>query len=130
MTEDSLQKAGRIRTLDGWRAVAILGVVWYHAMDAFLTHRDALYVTASRFGRFGVDIFFGLSGMLITGILLKQWGQTGAISLKAFYIRRAFRILPVYLLFLGGWSRRWVGCMGPENSQVVCSFSETIFRAI
>ena len=63
-------------------------------MRYFFTNDDAYYLTAARFGAFGVDIFFGLSGVLITGLLLKQWGETGAISLKAFYTRRAFRILP------------------------------------
>jgi peptidoglycan/LPS O-acetylase OafA/YrhL len=91
----------RIPTLDGWRAVAIVAVIWHHAMRYFFTNDDAYYLTAARLGAFGVDIFFGLSGLLITGLLLKQWGETGAISLKAFYTRRAFRILPIYLVFLG-----------------------------
>jgi peptidoglycan/LPS O-acetylase OafA/YrhL len=91
----------RIPTLDGWRGVAIIGVIWYHAMDYFFINKDIPYVSLARFGRFGVDIFFGLSGMLITGLLLEQMGQTSTISLKAFYTRRAFRILPIYLLFIG-----------------------------
>jgi peptidoglycan/LPS O-acetylase OafA/YrhL len=91
----------RIPTLDGWRAVAILSVIWHHAMMSFFANEDAYYLTAARFGAFGVDVFFGLSGMLITGILLKEWRETGSVSLRAFYTRRAFRILPVYLLFLG-----------------------------
>lgn len=90
----------RIPTLDGWRAVAILAVIWHHAMQYFFTNEDAYYLTAARFGAFGVDVFFGLSGVLITGLLLKQWNETGSINLKAFYTRRAFRILPIYLLFL------------------------------
>jgi peptidoglycan/LPS O-acetylase OafA/YrhL len=91
----------RIPTLDGWRAIAIVLVIWHHAMRYFFSNEDAYYLTAARFGAFGVDIFFGLSGLLITGLLLKQRGETGAISLKAFYTRRAFRILPIYLVFLG-----------------------------
>lgn len=90
----------RIPTLDGWRAVAILSVIWHHAMQYFFTNEDAYYLTPARFGAFGVDVFFGLSGLLITGLLLRQWDETGTINLKAFYMRRAFRILPVYLLFL------------------------------
>lgn len=91
----------RIPTLDGWRAIAIVLVIWHHAMRYFFSNDDAYYLTPARFGAFGVDIFFGLSGLLITGLLLKQWGEAGAISLKAFYTRRAFRILPIYLVFLG-----------------------------
>jgi peptidoglycan/LPS O-acetylase OafA/YrhL len=91
----------RIPTLDGWRAVAILLVIWNHAAQYFFTNEDVYYLSAAPYGAFGVDVFFGLSGMLITGLLLKQRGETGAINLKAFYTRRAWRILPVYLLFLG-----------------------------
>jgi peptidoglycan/LPS O-acetylase OafA/YrhL len=91
----------RIPTLDGWRAVAILGVIWYHTMHYFYTAEERYNLSAARFGAFGVDVFFGLSGVLITGLLLRQWSETGEISLKAFYTRRVFRILPVYLLFLG-----------------------------
>src|ERR1039458_3898759 len=91
----------RIPTLDGWRAVAILSVIWHHAMMFFFTDECAYYLTVTRFGAFGVDVFFGLSGMLITGILLKEWRKVGSVGLRAFYTRRVFRILPVYLLFLG-----------------------------
>ena len=91
----------RIPTLDGWRAVAILSVIWHHAMMAFFRSEDAYYLTAASLGAFGVDVFFGLSGLLITGLLLKEWSETGSVGLKAFYTRRVFRIFPVYLLFLG-----------------------------
>jgi peptidoglycan/LPS O-acetylase OafA/YrhL len=91
----------RIPTLDGWRAVAILGVIWHHAMTFFFANEDLYNLTAARFGAFGVDVFFGLSGVLITGLLLKEWGETGSVSLKAFYTRRVFRIFPVCLVFLG-----------------------------
>jgi len=90
----------RTPTLDGWRAVAALSVIWHHATTCFFTNEDAYYLTAARFGAFGVDLFFGLSGLLITGLLLKEWRESGAVSLRAFYTRRAFRILPVYLLYL------------------------------
>src|ERR1700740_2658400 len=91
----------RIPTLDGWRAVAILSVIWHHAMKFFFTNEDSYYSTAARFGAFGVDVFFGLSGVLITALLLTEWHEVGSVTLKAFYTRRVFRIFPVYLLFLG-----------------------------
>ncbi len=69
-------------------------------MMGFYTDDSAYYSTMARFGAFGVDIFFGLSGILITGLLLKEYSETGSIGLKAFYTRRVFRIFPVYLLFL------------------------------
>ena len=91
----------RIPTLDGWRAAAILCVLWHHTMMSFYADEDAYYLTLARLGAFGVDVFFGLSGLLITGLLLRQWRESGAVSLKAFYTRRVFRIFPVYFLFLG-----------------------------
>ncbi len=62
-------------------------------------------------GRFGVDIFFVLSGFLITGLLLSEHAKTGVISLKNFYIRRALRLLPalVLLLVYGGFTVLVVG---------------------
>src|SRR5580704_8875574 len=51
-------------------------------------------------GRLGVYFFFGLSGYLITYLLMREYTATGGISLKKFYLRRAFRILPPLFLFL------------------------------
>lgn len=51
-------------------------------------------------GSFGVDIFFAISGFLITTLLLDEYALTNRISLRSFYIRRAFRILPPAVLFL------------------------------
>ena len=92
------QKQGYLPTLDGWRAIAILLVILYH---------DSLY----RFGSFsdrwfyehglhGVDIFFGISGLLICSRLLAEERSHGRISLKGFYVRRAFRILPAAYFYL------------------------------
>jgi peptidoglycan/LPS O-acetylase OafA/YrhL len=97
---------GYLPTLDGWRAVAILGVMVCHACDA-LFHADGTYPNAflhalTRHGALGVDIFFGISGFLICSRLLADNQRHGGISLKRFYIRRFFRILPPYLTYLGG----------------------------
>jgi peptidoglycan/LPS O-acetylase OafA/YrhL len=51
-------------------------------------------------GFVGVDVFFVLSGFLITGILLAEFAERGAISLPRFYLRRARRILPAAVLTL------------------------------
>ena len=56
--------------------------------------------SASQLGAFGVDIFFALSGLLITTLLLREAQKEGSIRLRHFYIRRAFRILPPLLVFL------------------------------
>ena len=50
--------------------------------------------------RYGVSISFVISGFLITSLLLREHHETGRISLKSFYVRRAFRILPPFYAFL------------------------------
>src|SRR5205823_6521540 len=56
--------------------------------------------TAFAFGFAGVDIFFVLSGFLITSLLVGEWSRTGRISLPQFYVRRALRLLPALGAFL------------------------------
>ena len=90
----------RIPTLDGWRAVAIAAVIIHHVGQGFYKSQDAYAGSATRYGAFGVDIFFGISGLLITKLLLEEWENSGQTQLTGFYLRRAFRILPPYLLLL------------------------------
>jgi peptidoglycan/LPS O-acetylase OafA/YrhL len=75
--------------IQGLRAVAVLLVVLDHAGVGFL-----------KGGYVGVDVFFVLSGFLITGILLSGAGKRGYVSLSNFYVRRARRILPAAALTL------------------------------
>ena len=82
-----------IPTLDGWRAVAILLVMGDHLV-ASASGTPSGRTTLP--GQLGVNIFFGLSGFLITSRLLAE----RPISLRRFYIRRAFRILPPALTYL------------------------------
>ena len=95
-----------IPTLDGWRAVAIIVVLIAHGSDSFIRFwlSDSLdapvWSYREAFGLFGVKIFFALSGLLITTKLLDEELKEGKISLRSFYVRRAFRILPASLLFL------------------------------
>jgi peptidoglycan/LPS O-acetylase OafA/YrhL len=75
--------------LDGLRGVAILSVIFAHTDRA-----------GGAGGPIGVDIFFVLSGFLITCLLLEEWNECRSISLKAFYARRALRLLPALLVML------------------------------
>lgn len=83
--------SGYIPSLDGWRAVAISAVLLSHSFPS-------TYWT--RHGALGVNLFFAISGFLITSRLLDENTVSGRISLKNFYIRRAFRILPPALTYL------------------------------
>ena len=75
--------------IQGLRGVAVLLVAFDHAGVPFL-----------RGGYIGVDVFFVLSGFLITGILLSEAMARGRVSLAGFYARRARRILPAAVLTL------------------------------
>jgi peptidoglycan/LPS O-acetylase OafA/YrhL len=74
--------------LDGIRALAVLAVVCHHA-----------FVPGFENGRSGVDVFFVLSGFLITSLLVTEH-QAGGIKLGAFYLRRARRLYPALLLMV------------------------------
>lgn len=80
--------------LDGLRALAVMAVVWHHA------HPGYAALPISRNGFLGVDVFFVLSGFLITTLLLNERRATGSISLQNFYVRRSLRIFPLYYLVL------------------------------
>jgi peptidoglycan/LPS O-acetylase OafA/YrhL len=88
------ESAGHIPTLDGLRAIAILLVIASHS-----TGRHEL-PWLIQFGHPGVLIFFALSGFLITNRLLQERRRTGEISLRDFYLRRVFRILPPAVTYL------------------------------
>src|ERR1700730_1931620 len=93
---------GYIPTLDGWRAIAVLAVVFHHDwVDSLGRFNTKLLYS---YGWYGVDIFFAISGLLICSRLLEEERMRGRIELRKFYIRRAFRILPpamTYLVVLG-----------------------------
>lgn len=90
----------RIPSLDGLRAVSIALVLISHLMFSSGSRNPALARAAGSLGGFGVEVFFVISGFIITHLLLKEADRIGTISLKNFYIRRAFRIWPAYYLFL------------------------------
>lgn len=98
LNRSSRSNTGYLPTLDGWRTIAILSVMLCH--DSL--HRLGPLSTSWLYehGHLGVDIFFAISGILICSRLLTEEESAGQISLRSFYIRRAFRILPPAILFL------------------------------
>lgn len=96
---------GRIRELDGFRGAAVLAIVLLHYVVHHLsTVPGSLLAYAQKYFMFlwvGVDAFFVLSGFLIGGILLDQRASTNYF--RIFYLRRALRIFPPYLLLLAAW---------------------------
>ncbi len=97
-------------SLDGVRAYCIFLVIYNHL-------KLGKYSTQWVNGHLGVDLFFILSGFLITTLLSREWALTGGLDLGAFYWRRLFRIAPVYFVVLGlyvvvthlhGEQERWV----------------------
>lgn len=85
--------------LDGLRCLAILPVIWHHATPRLLPGMLGK-------GAVGVDLFFALSGFLITTLLLRELRKSGRIGLGAFYARRSLRIFPLYYLVLGCYALR------------------------
>jgi peptidoglycan/LPS O-acetylase OafA/YrhL len=84
------RKSGFRPDVEGLRAVAVVAVLLYHAG-----------LPLARGGYIGVDVFFVISGFLITGLLLKELEQSGTLSITRFYSRRAKRLLPMTLVVLG-----------------------------
>ena len=97
-------KTGYLPTLDGWRAIAILGVIVGHGMHDLLAPgapwADPFWYRVTQYGGKGVDLFFGISGFLICSRLLDEEERFGRISRTGFYIRRFARILPPYLVYM------------------------------
>ncbi|PJK01905.1 hypothetical protein CO611_02310 [Lysobacteraceae bacterium NML03-0222] len=81
--------ANRIAGLDGLRAIAIIAVLLFHAE-----------LGGVHGGYLGVDLFFVISGFLITGIVANEIDQTGRLSYRGFYVRRAKRLLPAVFVLI------------------------------
>lgn len=82
-------RLGYVPSLDGLRGVAVAIVVVYHARVGTLHG-----------GFLGVDLFFVLSGFLITAILLKEWLRADRIDFRRFYVRRVLRLFPALCLLV------------------------------
>ncbi len=113
---DTWIATARFSSLDGLRCLAVVPVVWHHATPAVLPG------VLGR-GPLGVDLFFVISGFLITTLLLREREARGAIDLASFYLRRSFRIFPLYYVVLGGFVAHalWLREAGPVRDHFLRS---------
>jgi len=99
-------RSGYRPALDGLRGIAVLAVVAFHA------------VTLVPGGFLGVDVFFVLSGFLITSLLMQEFRNTGKIRLGNFYLRRALRLFPALALLLSLTTLAGIVAPGPAHDTV------------
>nr|NKB92729.1 acyltransferase family protein [Candidatus Nanopelagicales bacterium] len=85
----SFGEMGYLPGLDGLRAVAIIGVLLYHAGIDWMPG-----------GFLGVDVFFVISGFLITSLILEEYDRSGRVNFAKFYLGRARRLLPAVAVLL------------------------------
>ena len=128
MLKDARQDAGsrhaeylrtrRFCSLDGLRFFSVVPVIWHHSLSG---------PVAGLLGRgpLGVDLFFAISGFIITTLLLRERAATGTIAIGAFYARRALRIFPLYFAVLGLSALR-AGVWLPESSPVRVHFFHSL----
>ena len=79
--------SGRKHALDGLRIIAVAGVFLFHTVNGFAPG-----------GSIGVDVFFTLSGFVITLLIMKEYGATGRLRLGVFYAKRLARLWPALLV--------------------------------
>jgi peptidoglycan/LPS O-acetylase OafA/YrhL len=146
----SAESRSRLSAIDQWRGVSVLLVIVHHLVIfrfvhqlnveyrlSDLVHHPALinlpdaarrmfYLWAHGIGPLGVQIFFVISGYIITRLLIREREKTGEVCLKCFYIRRAFRILPALIFFVFMmWTLSLTGAIviSPVNVGSVATFA-------
>ena len=111
--------------LDGLRGLAVLAVLVHHL------GRHCSPLQAFRGGFLGVEVFFVLSGFLITELLCEEWSETNGISLGAFYARRGLRLLPALILVLAATGLYALVSAPPERAaRIGESLLITLFYAV
>jgi len=146
----SAESRHRLSAIDQWRGVSVLLVILHHfvilrfihqfnvayRLSDFIRHpaleyfpeaaARLFYLWAHGIGPLGVQIFFVISGYIITRLLIKELEKTGEVCLKCFYIRRAFRILPALIFFVFMmWALSLTGAIviSPVNVGSVATFA-------
>jgi len=103
-TGSGVGATGRLMSLDALRCLAVLLVIFRHAEGLIQTSDSwlrPLVEPIARMGWMGVDLFFVLSGFLVSGLLFSEMDRTGTIRPGRFLIRRAFKILPSFWVYIG-----------------------------
>ncbi len=99
-TPDHPPRLGWRPGLDGLRGYAVLAVIAFHFSQRDFQGSSVMFPG----GAIGVDVFFVLSGFLITYLLLYELRTTGSVDLRRFYVRRALRLLPAFVAMFFGFS--------------------------
>lgn len=109
-------RAGRWRAFDGLRGVAIIMVL--------LNHSHLRWAAGTWTG---VDLYFALSGFLITWLLLREWDRYGKISIGRFWQRRALRLVPVLIVVLAGVTIFVRAVPQPTRAQTIAGIPTSLF---
>jgi peptidoglycan/LPS O-acetylase OafA/YrhL len=119
---------GRIPCLDGLRAASIALVFVEHIAIASGVHGYTLpQKVVGNIGVIGVDVFFAISGFLITLLLLREFRKTDTISLKGFYARRFLRLMPAAVAYLVTVAvLQWAGRLHATSSNWVHAVTYTV----
>jgi peptidoglycan/LPS O-acetylase OafA/YrhL len=123
----------KIPSLDGLRAISIIMVLLWHTMKRVAPAGPVGLVWGTLGnGNIGVYIFFVISGFLITTLLVREHEKNGTISLRDFYLRRAFRILPPVYFYVGILvllSSRWpLGITGSSVAGALLFYANLVSR--
>jgi peptidoglycan/LPS O-acetylase OafA/YrhL len=106
-----------IPSLDGLRAVSIALVILAHTKTllppGLANSGPFRYIVGG--GLAGVEVFFVISGYLITTLLLREFERTGTVSLRHFYLRRSLRIFPPFYAYLAIVALLWLAGLVPEH---------------
>ncbi len=107
---------GRWKAFDGLRGVAIIMVLLNHS-----------HLRWAQGAWTAVDLFFALSGFLITWLLLREWDRYGTISIARFWQRRSLRLMPVLVVVLAGTALAVHAVPQPTRSQTIAGLPTSLF---
>lgn len=122
---------GRIPAIDGCRGIAVLLVVLTHAAHTRYFPDWIGLNSLARHGAIGVEVFFVISGFLITTLLMREADRTGQIDLRKFYARRSLRIMPAYVcllavLAIAGWFHQIE--LRPQDWIAACTYTVNFLK--